>query len=94
MQRWQEHFGEILSASTASTQDHENDINATEHPLAINENPTNTRKYLVKAIKQFETGKAVYIIKLQKKDDLSNCKNWRGITLLNYINKFVATIIH
>lgn len=34
------------------------------------------------------------IIKLPKKDDLSVCTNWRGIILLNTINKIMASIIH
>ena len=29
-----------------------------------------------------------------KKCDLSECKNWRGITLLNTINKLVTTILY
>jgi len=35
-----------------------------------------------------------YIIKLPKKSDLSDCKNWRGITLSNSINKLVITILY
>jgi sorting nexin-29 len=35
-----------------------------------------------------------YIINLPKKGDLSDCKNWRGITLLNTINKLVTTILY
>ena len=34
------------------------------------------------------------IVKLPKKGDLTLCKNWRGITLLNVINKLVGTILH
>lgn len=33
------------------------------------------------------------IIKLSKKRDLSQCTNWRGITLLNVIDKILAQII-
>ncbi|XP_065362104.1 uncharacterized protein LOC135955673 [Calliphora vicina] len=32
------------------------------------------------------------IIKLPKKNDLTNCDNWRGITLLNTIYKIIAVI--
>jgi sorting nexin-29 len=32
------------------------------------------------------------IIKLPKNGDLTDCKNWRGITLLNSINKLVTII--
>jgi len=39
--RWQEHFGEILSAPA---HEHEHDINTTQHPLAKNENPPSTQK--------------------------------------------------
>ena len=35
-----------------------------------------------------------YFIKLPKKGDLSDCKNWRGITLSNSINKLVTTILY
>jgi len=35
-----------------------------------------------------------YIFKLPKKGDLSNCKNWRGIMLLNTINKLVTIILY
>ena len=35
-----------------------------------------------------------YIIKLPKKGDLSECKNWRGIKLLNTINKLVTIILY
>ena len=35
-----------------------------------------------------------YVIKLPKKGDLSDCKNWRGITLLNSINKLVTIILY
>jgi hypothetical protein len=34
------------------------------------------------------------IIKLPKKGDLSVCSNWRGITLLNTINKILSIVIH
>lgn len=34
------------------------------------------------------------IIKLAKKGDLTFCSNWRGITLLNTINKIISIIIH
>ena len=34
------------------------------------------------------------IIKLAKKGDLTVCSNWRGITLLNTINKIISMIIH
>lgn len=33
------------------------------------------------------------IVKIPKRGDLTNCNNWRGITLLNAINKIVAQII-
>jgi hypothetical protein len=130
VQRWQEHFGKILSAPP---QEHEHDTNTTEHLLALNDKPPKYTE-IVKAIKQLkkkaagpdgipseivkacpnmmatlleplirtswehehfpDEWKTGYIIKLPKKSDLSDCKNWRGITLLNTINKLVATIIH
>ena len=34
------------------------------------------------------------IIKLPKKGDLSKCNNWRGITLLNTVNKLITIIVH
>jgi Reverse transcriptase (RNA-dependent DNA polymerase)/Endonuclease/Exonuclease/phosphatase family len=34
------------------------------------------------------------IIKLAKRGDLTVCSNWRGITLLNTINKIISIIIH
>lgn len=34
------------------------------------------------------------IVKLPKKGDLRQCNNWRGITILNVINKIMAHIIH
>lgn len=33
------------------------------------------------------------VITIPKKGDLSDCKNWRGITLLNAISKLLATIL-
>ena len=35
-----------------------------------------------------------YIIELPKKRNSIDCKNWRGITLLNSINKLVTTILY
>ena len=123
VQRWQEHFGEILSAPV-----HEH-----EHPLAINENHPkahrnsqshktikkkaagpdgippkvfmacpNTMTTLVEPLIKItwelehfpDEWKNGYIIKLPKKGNLSDCKNWRGITLLNTINKLVTTILY
>ncbi|XP_065356057.1 uncharacterized protein LOC135950441 [Calliphora vicina] len=34
------------------------------------------------------------IVKLPKKNDLTECDNWRGITLLNTVYKVIATIIN
>lgn len=34
------------------------------------------------------------IIKLPKKGDLTECRNWRGITLLNCTNKILALILY
>jgi len=34
------------------------------------------------------------LIKLPKKGDLTECSNWRGITVLNMIGKILATIIY
>ena len=34
------------------------------------------------------------IIKLPKKGDLSNCNNWRGITLLSLTSKIMRRIIY
>ncbi|XP_055388198.1 uncharacterized protein LOC129616594 [Condylostylus longicornis] len=34
------------------------------------------------------------IVKLPKKGDLTNCSNWRGITLLNAVIKILAIILH
>lgn len=34
------------------------------------------------------------IIKLPKKGNLSECTNWRGITLLNTVNKVISIILH
>lgn len=34
------------------------------------------------------------IIKLPKKGNLAHCSNWRGITLLNTVNKIVSSILH
>ena len=36
VQRWQEHFGKILSSPA---QEHEHEVNTTEHPLVTNEPP-------------------------------------------------------
>ena len=41
--------------------------------------------------KEWTTG---LIIKLPKKGDLSNCNNWRGITLLSLEGKIMSMIIH
>lgn len=40
------------------------------------------------------TWKEGIIIKLPKKGDLKECKNWRGITILNVLNKLLAQIIY
>jgi hypothetical protein len=40
-----------------------------------------------------ESCKQANIIKLPKKGDLSLCENWRGIALLNSINKVISSII-
>jgi len=50
VQRWQEHFGEILSASA---EEREHDLNTTQHPIGINENPPKHTE-IVKAIKQLK----------------------------------------
>ena len=41
-----------------------------------------------------EEWKTGLIIKLPKKGDLSNCNNWRGITLLSLTSKIMSRIIH
>ena len=52
VQRWQEHFGEILSAPAHEL---EHDINITEHPLAIKETPLPPKDTgIVRAIKQLK----------------------------------------
>jgi len=48
VQRWQDHFGEILSTSA---QEHEHEVNTTEHPLVINEKTPPKHTEIVKAIK-------------------------------------------
>ena len=50
VQRWQEHFGEILSAPT---QEHEHDLNTTQHPIVINGNPPKHAE-IVKVLKQLK----------------------------------------
>ena len=50
MQRWQEHFGETLSAPA---QECEHDLNTTQHPIGINENPPKHIQ-IDKAIKQLK----------------------------------------
>ena len=49
VQRWQEHFGEILSTPA---QEHEHEVNTTEHPLVINDPPKHTE--IVQAIQQLK----------------------------------------
>jgi len=41
VQRWQGYFGEILSTPA---QEHEHEVNTTEHPLVVNETPPSTQK--------------------------------------------------
>ena len=50
MQRWHEHFGEILSPPV---QEREHDLNTTQHPIVINENPPKHTE-IVEAIKQLK----------------------------------------
>jgi hypothetical protein len=130
VQRWLEHFGEILSTPA---QEVEHNLNTTPHLIPRNENPPRHTE-IVKVIKQLkkkaagpdgipseiftacpntmatlleplikttweserfpDLWKKGYIIKLPKKGDLSECKNWRGITLLNVINKLISTILY
>jgi len=118
---------------SAPAQEREHDLNTTQHPIVINENPPKHTE-IVKAITQLKQkaagpdgigpeifmacpntmasfleplikttwelehfpydSKNSYIIKLPKKGDLSDCKNWRGITLLNSINKLITTILY
>jgi len=47
VQRWQDHFGEILSAPV---QEREHDINTAQYPIGINENPPKHTE-IVEAIK-------------------------------------------
>lgn len=70
-------------------------------PELLKADPITSAKILLPIIRQFwaeeslpEDTKVGIIINLPKKGDLSDCKNWRGITLLCIINKICAHIIN
>jgi len=56
VQRWQERFGEILSAPA---EEREHDLNTSQHPIGINEKPSKHTE-IVKAINQLKKKKAAF----------------------------------
>ena len=53
-----------------------------------------SRKKICNSVQIPSDWKQGIVIKLPKKGDLTECRNWRGITILNIIGKILATIVY
>nr|KAG5710957.1 hypothetical protein BaRGS_013691 [Batillaria attramentaria] len=90
LDRWVEHFEELLNRPTPPNPP---DVPPADADLPINCGKP-SREEIRKAIKQLNNDwKEGYLIKLPKKGDLSNCANYRGITLLSVPGKVFNRIL-
>uniref|UniRef100_A0A034VWX2 LINE-1 reverse transcriptase-like protein n=1 Tax=Bactrocera dorsalis TaxID=27457 RepID=A0A034VWX2_BACDO len=71
------------------------------NPELLKADPQTTARILFPLLKDIWTSEKIpdelkegVITLLPKKGNLSECKNWRGITLLSMVNKIIAHIIH
>ena len=70
------------------------------YPEVLNVDPTITAEMLCPLLEKIwkeekipEDWEEGLIIKISKKEDLSNCNNWRGVTLLSIPSKILTRII-